>query len=269
LASRIINFIFQPIKYISNLSGLTWLFSAAWLQPLLDKIPALVFKRRYSLVALFVGVFGICLYGATQVKIDSNLVELFSEDVPIRAAYDIVDEHMMGTGGMIIMIDMGESDAVMDPKVLQAISELQDNIQMRYDYIIRTNSLANLVKDTHKIMRGSEQYRTIPDSQIAVSQLLYLFNSANPEDRRALVSDDYSKTHISVTLKNAGSNEYKDFFEGIKKDIDNGFLALKTRYPDMQVEITGTFALMMKLADNLSRNQFKSLAVAVGVISSL
>tara|TARA_B100000953_G_scaffold99689_1_gene81848 strand:- start:989 stop:3658 length:2670 start_codon:yes stop_codon:yes gene_type:complete len=269
LASRIINFIFQPIKYISNLSGLTWLFSAAWLQPLLDKIPALVFKRRYSLVALFVGVFGICLYGATQVKIDSNLVELFSEDVPIRAAYDIVDEHMMGTGGMIIMIDMGESDAVMDPKVLQAISELQDNIQMRYDYIIRTNSLANLVKDTHKIMRGSEQYRTIPDSQIAVSQLLYLFNSANPEDRRALVSDDYSKTHISVTLKNAGSNEYKDFFEGIKKDIDNGFLALKTRYPDMQVEITGTFALMMKLADNLSRNQFKSLAVAVVVISSL
>ena len=46
-------------------------------------------------------------------------------------------------------------------------------------------------------------------------------------------------------------------------------MALKTRYPDMQVEITGTFALMMKLADNLSRNQFKSLAVAVVVISSL
>jgi hypothetical protein len=266
------NFIYiasKPVRYIVNLSGLSWLLGAVWLQPLLDKIPALAYKRRYSLVAIFVGIFGICLYGASQVKIDSNLVELFSDDVPIRAAYEIVDEHMMGTGGMIIMIDMGESDAVMDPKVLQAISKLQDNIQTRYDYIIRTNSLANLVKDTHKIMRGSEQYRTIPDSQIAVSQLLYLFNSANPEDRRALVSDDYSKTHISVTLKNAGSNEYADFFLGIQKDIDDGFLVLKTRYPDMQVEITGTFALMMKLSDNLSRNQFKSLTVAVVVISLL
>jgi hypothetical protein len=269
LVAHFIGVVLKPIKYISNLSGLTWLFSAAWLQPLLDKIPALVFKRRYSIVAIFVGIFGICLYGATQVKIDSNLVELFSEDVPIRAAYDIVDEHMMGTGGMIIMIDMGESDAIMDPKVLQAISELQNKIQLSYDYIIRTNSLANLVKDTHRIMRGSEQYRIIPDSQIAVSQLLYLFNSANPEDRRALVSDDYSKTHISVTLKNAGSNEYSDFFEGIQKDINNGFSTLKERYPDMQVQITGTFALMMKLADTLSRNQFKSLAVAVVVISLL
>jgi predicted RND superfamily exporter protein len=269
LVVRYISVVFKPIKYISKLSGLTWLFSAAWLQPLLDKIPALVFQRRYSLVAIFVGVFGICLYGATQVKIDSNLVELFSEDVPIRAAYDIVDEHMMGTGGMIIMVDMGESDAIMDPEVLQAISKLQDKIKSSYDYIIRTNSLANLVKDTHQIMRGSEQYRSIPDSQIAVSQLLYLFNSANPEDRRALVSDDYSKTHISVTLKNAGSNEYKDFFEGIQKDIDNGFSALKARYPDMHIQITGTFALMMKLADDLSNNQFKSLAVAVLVISLL
>jgi hypothetical protein len=269
LVSQFIYIAFKPVRYISNMSGLSWLLGAAWLQPLLDKIPALVYKRRYSVVAVFVGIFGLCLYGATQVKIDSNLVELFSEDVPIRAAYDIVDEHMMGTGGMIIMIDMAESDAIMDPEVLQSISDLQDKIQLNYDYIIRTNSLANLVKDTHQIMRGGEQYRNIPESQIAVSQLLYLFNSANPEDRRALVSDDYSKTHISVTLKNAGSNEYADFFEGIKKDIDNGFSDLKERYPDMRVEITGTFALMMKLSDDLSRNQFKSLAVAILVISLL
>ena len=70
----------------------------------------------------------------------------------------------------------------MDPAVLNAMSRLQSQGKESYSkYIIRTNSLADLVKETHAIMQDDEQYRTIPDSQITVSQLLYLFNSSNPE----------------------------------------------------------------------------------------
>ena len=280
-ALKFLCFFAKPIINLSQRIGLTWFLSlvykglvwflgADWLQPLLDKIPAFVQRFRYAVVVIFFGVFGICLYGATQVKIDSNLVELYSDDVPIGKAYDIVDEHMMGTGNMIIVVNTGESDAIMDPAVLNAMSRLQSQVKKSYSkYIIRTNSLADLVKETHAIMQGDEQYRTIPDSQITVSQLLYLFNSANPEERRALVSDDYSKSHISIQLKNAGSNEYAEFFEGIRKDISNEFDTLKDRYPNLEVEITGTFAMMMRLADDLSRNQFKSLAIAAVVISSL
>ena len=273
LKSKLLSFLcffVNPLMKGAKTVGLVWLLSAEWLQPLLDKIPSFVQRFRYAVVVIFFGVFGICLYGATQVKIDSNLVELYSDDVPIGQAYDIVDEHMMGTGNMIIVVNTGESDAIMDPAVLNAMSRLQNQVKESYSkYIIRTNSLADLVKETHAIMQGDEQYRTIPDSQITVSQLLYLFNSANPEERRALVSDDYSKSHISIQLKNAGSNEYAEFFEGIRKDISNEFDTLKDRYPNLDVEITGTFAMMMRLADDLSRNQFKSLAIAAVVISSL
>ena len=269
-ALKLLCFIVRPILILSKKIGLTWLLGADWLQPLLDKIPAFVQRYRYAVVVIFFSVFGICLYGATQVKIDSNLVELYSDDVPIGQAYDIVDEHMMGTGNMIIVVNTGESDAIMDPAVLNAMSRLQTQVKESYsEYIIRTNSLADLVKETHAIMQGDEQYRSIPESQITVSQLLYLFNSANPEERRALVSDDYSKSHISIQLKNAGSNEYADFFAGIRKDINNEFDTLKDRYPNLDVEITGTFAMMMRLADDLSRNQFKSLAIAAIVISCL
>jgi len=99
--------------------------------------------------------------------------------------------------------------------------------------------------------------------------LLYLFSSSNPEERRALVSDDYSKSHISVQLKNAGSNEYKEFFNDIQRDINKEFNGLKDQYPDIKVQITGSFALMMRLADDISKNQFKSLAIAAVVISLL
>ena len=273
LKSKILSFLcflVNPIARLSKRVGLNWLLGAEWLQPLLSRIPAFVERFRYSIAIIFMSVFVICLYGATQVKIDSNLVELYSDDVPIGQAYEIVDEHMMGTGNMVIVVDTASSDGIMDPDVLNSMNRLQNTIEENYsEFIIRTNSLADLVIDTHAIMQDSEDYRNIPDSQIAVSQLLYLFNSSNPEERRALVSDDYSKSHISVQLKNAGSNEYKEFFKDIQRDINKEFNGLKDRYPNIKVQITGSFALMMRLADDISKNQFKSLAIAAVVISLL
>ena len=273
LKSKMLSFLcffVNPIAKLSKRMGLNWLLGAEWLQPLLNRIPAFVERFRYSIAIIFVSVFVICIYGATQVKIDSNLVELYSDDVPIGQAYEIVDEHMMGTGNMEIVVDTAISDGIMDPDVLNAMNRLQNTIEENYsEFIIRTNSLADLVIDTHAIMQDSEDYRNIPDSQIAVSQLLYLFNSSNPEERRALVSDDYSKSHISVQLKNAGSNEYKEFFKDIQRDINKEFNGLKDRYPNIKVQITGSFALMMRLADDISKNQFKSLAIAAVVISLL
>ena len=273
LKSKILSFLcflVNPIARLSKRVGLNWLLGAEWLQPLLSRIPAFVERFRYSIAIIFMSVFVICLYGATQVKIDSNLVELYSDDVPIGKAYEIVDEHMMGTGNMVIVVDTASSDGIMDPDVLNSMNRLQNTIEENYsEFIIRTNSLADLVIDTHAIMQDSEDYRNIPNSQIAVSQLLYLFNSSNPEERRALVSDDYSKSHISVQLKNAGSNEYKDFFKDIQRDINKEFNGLKDQYPDIKVQITGSFALMMRLADDISKNQFKSLAIAAVVISLL
>ena len=263
-------FFVNPIAKLSKRMGLNWLLGAEWLQPLLNRIPAFVERFRYSIAIIFVSVFVICIYGATQVKIDSNLVELYSDDVPIGQAYEIVDEYMMGTGNMEIVVDTAISDGIMDPDVLNAMNRLQNTIEENYsEFIIRTNSLADLVIDTHAIMQDSEDYRNIPDSQISVSQLLYLFNSSNPEERRSLVSDDYSKSHISVQLKNAGSNEYKEFFNDIQRDINKEFNGLKDRYPNIKVQITGSFALMMRLADDISNNQFKSLAIAAVVISLL
>jgi predicted RND superfamily exporter protein len=103
LKSKILSFLCffaKPLLSASKKVGLTWLVSAEWLQPLLDRIPAFVERFRYLIAIIFFGGFIVCLYGATQVKIDSNLVELYSDDVPIGQAYDIVDDNMMGTGNM-------------------------------------------------------------------------------------------------------------------------------------------------------------------------
>ena len=268
---KLIWLVLWPLRILAYHSGLQWLLSGIWLQDLLDKIPA--FVERYKLLVnfMFVGLFTLCLYGATQVKVDSNIAELYREGSPLRTAYTIVDEHMMGTGSLEILVNMQQSDALLQADILQTMERLQTHIEQKYSqHIIRTYSLANLVKDTHAIMQdGSDAYRTIPDDNIAVAQLLYLFNSSNPEERRALVNDDFSQSHISVKLRNAGSSEYAEFFEQVQIDIEQAFASHKARYPNMDVHVTGTLAMMMRLMDDMSNNQFKSLALAMVIISGL
>ena len=260
-----------PVRFVLRGSGLQWLLSGIWLQGILDKIPAFVQQYKHTVNFAFVGLFVVCLYGATQVKVDSNIAELYREGSPLRTAYTIVDEHMMGTGSLEILVDMQQSDALMQAGILQTMDRLQRHIENEYSqYVIRTNSLADLVKDTHFIMQdGSDAYKTIPDDNLAVSQLLYLFNSSNPDERRALVNDDYSQSHISVQLRNAGSSEYTEFFELVQIDIKEAFAAYEQQYPNMDVHVTGTLAMMMRLMDDMSNNQFKSLALAMVLISGL
>ena len=268
---KLIWLLLWPIRFILRRSGLRWLLSGIWLQDLLDKIPAFAQQYKYTINFAFVGLFAVCLYGATQVKVDSNIAELYREGSPLRTAYTVVDEHMMGTGSLEIFVDMQQSDALMQADVLQTMDRLQRQIENKYSHhVIRTNSLADLVKDTHAIMQdGSDVYKTIPDDKLAVSQLLYLFNSSNPEERRALVNDDYSQSHISVQLRNAGSSEYAEFFELVQIDIEKAFAGHGEQYPNMDVHVTGTLAMMMRLMDDMSNNQFKSLALAMVIISGL
>jgi predicted RND superfamily exporter protein len=100
-----------------------------------------------------------------------------------------------------------------------------------------------------------------------ISQLLYLFNSANPDDRRSLVSDDYSRANITLNIYNAGSYEYKQFFDNIAVDIEELFAEAQTQNPELEVYLTGTMALMMRMADEVATSQFASFSLALGVIS--
>ena len=268
---KLIWLLLWPLRILAYHSGLQWLASGIWLPHVLAKIPAFVDQYKGLINFMFVSLFALCLYGATQVKVDSNIAELSREGSPLRTAYTIVDEHMMGTGSLEILVNMQQSDALMQADILQTMDQLQRLIENKYaQHIIRTHSLANLVKDTHAIMQdGSDAYKTIPDDNIAVAQLLYLFNSSNPEERRSLVNDDYSQSHISVQLRNAGSSEYAEFFEQVQIDIEQAFASHKAQYPNMDVHVTGTLAMMMRLMDDMSNNQFKSLALAMVFISGL
>lgn len=254
-------------SYIFAITLLTYVV-VNWQKPILHFVPHLVSKQPYVVLLVFGIIFITCAYGTTQVRIDTNMSELFREGSFIRVVYETVDENMAGAQSMEIMIDTHESDGLLNPQLLQAVDALQSRIEERYPQeVSRTNSLANIVKDTNQIMNEDDPaYYRIPDDQQMVSQLLYLFNSANPDDRRNIVSDDYSRSHITINAYNAGSYQYQQFFTELTEDIETTFGELRDTFPELEVHVTGSMALLMRMSDEIARSQFNSFAFALGII---
>lgn len=251
-----------------RIPGTRWLRNCApdiWL----PRCPGLVSRRPWTVLALFAAVFGASLYGTAQLRVDSNVSELTRAGSEPRESYSVVDEHMAGAQNVAIMIDTGQVDGLMEPAMLQAMQRFQQRVEERYpDQVSRSHSLADIVKETHQVMRGDDPaaYR-IPDSATLVAQLLYLFNSANPDERRSLVSDDYSRTHITMNAYNAGSHQYQAFFGELGDDIDVVFGSLEERFPDLRVNVTGSIPLMMRAMDEIAQSQYRGFLLALAVIS--
>ncbi len=239
------------------------------LQKILAQILPIVQKSPVGFASIFLALFGLCLFGAFHMKVDSNIVEQFKEGTSIRDTYEIVDANMMGTQSLEILLDMGKENAFNDPDVLKAMDSLQDMIAGNYgNLVVRTFSLVDVVKDAYQTLNeGREEMCKIPDQQDVLAQTLFMFNNANPTDRRKVVSDDYQKSHITVQLHNAGSHEYIQVFDQIRQDIDTVMTGLKSKYPDLKVSVTGGLALMMELSDYITWSQLKSLILVIFVIS--
>ncbi len=243
--------------------------STDFLQKMLGKVLPVVEKHPLAYVFLFLIIFGFCIYGSTRVKVDTDPLSQYPRDSRIRDNYEIVDREMMGTQNLEIFLDLGSEDAFQDPFVLSIMDELQQKIEKEYSpLVVRTSSLVDVVKDSYQTLNeGREEMYIVPAGRRVLSQTLYLFNNANPEDRRRLVSDDYSKSHISIQLHNTGSYQYTKVFDRMGKDIDEAVSALRQKYPSTTVTVTGLLALMMQGADYLSWTALKSFGLAIAVIS--
>ncbi|MDO8909844.1 MAG: MMPL family transporter [Pseudohongiella sp.] len=251
------------------LIGLVTLGVLRWQNEILAACPGLVARRPWTILSVFAAIFAASVYGTSQVRIDSNVAELARADSAPRIAYNMVDEHMAGAQTIAVMIDTGISDGLMEPALLRAIETLQEHVIARYDEeVSRTYSLANIVKDTYRVMnQDNPAFYRIPDDAVTISQLLYLFNSANPEERRSLVSDDFSRSHITINAYNAGSYQYTRFFEELDQEIVSLFDPLKAQFPDLQVTVTGSVPLMMRAMDEIAQSQYSSFLIALSVIS--
>ena len=239
------------------------------LRALLSRVVPMVEKRPFAFIAPFMALLVVCIYGATQVKIDSQILDQYPKDSTFAQSVKVADEKMMGAYSMVLYLDFKEEFALQDPKVLNALDELQRKFETKYPkYVVKTSSIADVVKDANRKLNGNAQdYYRIPETREMLSQTLFLFNSANPSERQRLIDDSYRKANVKISLHSYGSYEYYEVFKQMRGDIDETMVKLKTDYPKTEISITGVFALAMQAAQYLTSNQAVTFGIAIVAVS--
>lgn len=239
------------------------------IQHFLHWVEPLSYKHPKVNVGVFVMLALVFSYGITKIEVDSNPISIFAEGNPIREAYELVDDQMGGTTNLEIMIEGGQENALQNPRLLMAMDRIQTYLLENLpDTVTVTRSLVNIVKESNQALNsGNHDFYTIPADENILRQTLFLFNSANPSDRRKVVSDDYSKAHITVNLVNQGSKYYVQTLDKIRPQVDKMVEELKNELPGLKITFTGSLTMFSTLLEFLSWSQIKGFGLALSLIS--
>lgn len=175
-------------------------------------------KRTVVLVGLILMV--ISVVGISKIRINNNLVNFFKPESEIRIADRHLSRALGGTAPLYLIADGKAPDAMTEPKLLQAIENLQRKLEQE-PVVGKTSSVADIVKRVHRVLNGDDpSSEIIPDSREAVSQYLLLFSmAARPQQLNNVVDDLYEKANLIVQLRSWDAVETRGLLERIEADL--------------------------------------------------
>jgi hypothetical protein len=164
----------------------------------------LLHRGKVYLGVLILAIVG--LIGMSQVVTNNSTKSYFSASLPFQKEDQFLNAHVGGTNTLSLLIEGKSEDAIKDPKVLQAMDEIQQFLNGQ-PYIGKTVSLADFIKRMNQAMHSDDAaYFKIPDDANLISQYLLLYSlSGEPGDFDSYVDNDYRQANMTVFMKTDSS----------------------------------------------------------------
>lgn len=223
---------------------------------------------RHTII-VFIAVGIVLVPGILRIEVNSNILTIIRESKPIRKNFDMVNKYMAGTGNIEILVDTGMVDGMKNPLILQSMEMFQQILEKNFTTIVyKTQSLVNVTKNSYKVLNeGRKEMYIIPEDPDILSQTLFLFSTANPKDRRLLVTDDFRAARIIVNTRNLSSKEGLAFMKKINRIAGANFKMAQHKFPNLKIEATGQLPLFLRMMDLISWSQLQSFGISLFVIA--
>ena len=230
---------------------------------LLARIHWIVTARPGWVVVFFVVLTLVSITGAMNIQVESNFVKMLSTKLPLRQAYDFIDERMGGSMSMEIMLDTGKTDGVKEPAFLRKMDALQ-NFADKHPLVTKTMSVLDVMKKMRRAMHNNDQeFYSVPDTLEAASQYLFMYETSGGDQLDKLVSFDYDIVRLTVKTRNLSTADVRCFM----RDVED--FSRKTFDDSMSVEMTGALTWVKALNDKIGEGvkySFTAVLFAVGAL---
>ena len=230
---------------------------------LLARVHWIVTSGPGWVVAFFVILAGVSIAGALNIQVESNTAKMLSQKLPLRQAYDFIDERMGGSMSMEIMLDTGKTDGVKEPVFLKKMDALQ-GFADNHPLVTKTMSVLDVMKKMRRAMHSNDQeFYSVPDTLEAASQYLFMYETSGGDQLDKLVGFDYDIARLTVKTRNLSTADVRCFM----RDVED--FSRKTFDDSVSVEMTGALTWVKALNDKIGEGVKYSFTAVLFAVAAL
>jgi predicted RND superfamily exporter protein len=241
------------------------------------------FNRRYQIPIIATALFLIipCLWGMSRIRADSNFLQFFKPNSPVRRANEIISERVGGAQIFSVIVSSSEKGGIAGWDILKRIKELQLYLAT-IPGVDQTISLADYSEIVDRAIRKGgesegdiivgEEEGTVASSPAAVADAslweqeerfnsaMKLIKNSNPKTFASVANLDFSMASITVRTRLSSSSDIVGTAEKIRQYAREHFP------PEIEVRPTGSLILLNEATEDIVWGQVQSLGLALVVI---
>lgn len=213
-------------------------------------------ENRALVLGLGAAVLVLSIFGATQIRVNTEIIENFPVDHPVRTGFMAVSERLGGGNAFHIVFEADDLDAFVDPENLARVDAFENWLESQPEVGSATSFLDHL-KLIHRVFRDDDPaFETIPERAALSKQLLLL---GGTRDLVSYTDSGYQTINIHVRARAIDTES----LGALLKRIENRLEAFP---PEIRSRITGSTVLLASAIDQIAAGQLQSLTLAFAFI---
>lgn len=221
------------------------------------------FDTRYprQILAASALIFVFSVVGIAQVRVDSNFLDDFDKEHPVRVTTELVDRVLGGVMSIIYVFDSGEPEGVKDPAFMRQIEGLAD-AAMEAPIVAKAQSVTDIVRDINETFHGGDRdFRVLPETRDLIGQYLLLYELSGGEEAAEFLSGDFSRATLELRCHLVESSYLAELVDSVSAFQETQTDATAT------TTLTGIGSLWIELMTYITISQMRSFIIALVAIS--
>lgn len=219
--------------------------------PRLEGLADFVMGRLAPLAFACALITGAALFWVGDISFNTNFLDFFAEQTPIRRAARFIESRFVGVGTMEIIVEAPKGQ-LRKPKMLRAIMALEEELKA-LDHIDMAFSAADFLRAGNKLMSGRDE---VPSSAagVAILERVMARMQTNRRELAAFVTEDETRARISLRLAAMGSEDVEALLIKVRAATSK-HLGFDER---IHVTVTGTPVIFSETATFMLEGQLRS-----------
>ncbi|WP_418641240.1 efflux RND transporter permease subunit [Sulfurimonas sp. ST-27] len=223
------------------------------------KYAKFIIKHDNKIIIATLLLFSFIAFGLTNLKVDSNAVRYFREDVPFRQTVNVIEKNLTGPMSYEVVIDSKITDGIKNAKFMQTVDRFSQALKEKFPDARHTSSLVDVVKKFNEVIDAN---KSIPDNNNLIAQYLLLYSLSLPQGMEINDKMDVNERLLRLTVSMNVVDTSKDLqmIEWIEKWWQN------TPY---SAQVNGQTQMFAHMQADVTKTLIESILLAITATSLL